>query len=153
MEANSIGLKLVNILLLLSFLEIGCGNTQSVQTVVSLSDTECQSNSAQMLVGDGLLKVTCGCVGSGESGKVYALPSNVTCHLSSSSSQVFFYLWGAQTSHQIVPTGTHQFQSTPVLNSKLNSMPSSSAITFPSAGVSYEFKEVYTGFQGQFIVP
>ena len=147
-------LKNISILLSLVILSSGCGGSNStILGPVEPATTVCQSGTAQILIADGFLKPTCGCIGAGESGTVYPVPANLTCHLATRTTQVFFYLWGTQLSHQIVSTGTNSFLSSPVLDSKKFNHLSSFIISFPPLGGTYEFKEVYTGMVGQFIVP
>jgi hypothetical protein len=117
-------------------------------------ETACKDGSAQILVGDGFLKAVCGCQGAGESGKIYTVSTPLTCHLQDSNSTVFFQLWGAKQPHQFVPTSsTDSHVSTPILNP--NSLPalSSTGITFSRGGKSYDYLEIYSGYQLQFVIP
>ncbi len=144
-------LKDLSTLLLLSFLFSGCGSGFAVPAAPDPASTDCQPGVAQILIGDGFLKPTCGCIGPGESGKVVS--ENLVCTLASGTTRVFFYLWGTQISHQILSTGNTAFLSSPVMN--LNTAPqlSSFVVSFSSPGTTYSFKEAFTGMTGQFFVP
>jgi len=151
---SGVNLRFMNtILLAFVFLWLGCGSGTSVQKATSPASTACPAGTAQILIGDGFLMPTCGCIGAGESGKVYPFPGNLTCHLATSNTQVFFYLWGTQLPHQIVSTGSRSFLSSPVMDSKKTSQLSSFVVSFPLAASTYEFHEIYTGMIGQFFVP
>ena len=61
-----------NIGVLLTLLaSLGCGNGTPVQATSDPATTACQPGVAQILVGDGFLKPTCGCIGTNESDRVY----------------------------------------------------------------------------------
>lgn len=140
-------------LLSLLFLFSGCGSGFAVPAAPDPASTVCQPEEAQILIGDGFLKPTCGCIGPGESGKVYPVSENLVCHLASGTTRVFFYLWGTQISHQILSTGNATFLSSPVMNLNIAPQLSSFVVSFSSPATTYSFKEVFTGMTGQFVVP
>lgn len=146
-------LKIASLLLLLAFANFGCGGAIPAQGLLNPSSTACQPLVAQILIGDNFLKPTCGCIGAGESGKIYPAPGNAICHLATSTTRVFFSLWGTQFPHQIVSIGGTGFLSSPIMSANQPPLLSSFQISFPSRGEIYEFKEIYTGMVGQFIVP
>ena len=146
-------LKNVSFLVALAFLSLGCGSGIPVQNTIDPVSTACPPETAQILIGDGFLKPTCGCTGTNESGRVYPAPENLICHLATSTTRVFFYLWGTQLPHQIVSTGNREFSSSPVMDSRGAPQFSSFAVSFPAPAVTYEFREIYTGMVGKFFVP
>jgi hypothetical protein len=145
-------LKTLSLSLVAALFCFGCGSVSL--PVVDPVSTACPTGVAQILIGDGFLKPTCGCIGAGESDRVYAAQERLTCHLETSTTQVFFYLWGAQLPHQIISTGGESFISSPVMDSK-KAPPQflSFTVFFPTPATTYDFKEVYTGMVGNFVVP
>ncbi|MEO7162205.1 MAG: hypothetical protein ABI041_04745 [Bdellovibrionia bacterium] len=144
--------KNVGVLLIL-LASLGCGSGTAVLATSDPATTACQPGSAQILVGDGFLKPTCGCIGTNESDRVYLAPGNLICHLATSNTRVFFHLWGTQIPHQIVSIGSSSFLSSPVMDLKVTPQLSSFVVSFPSPAATYEFREIYTGIVGRFIVP
>ena len=142
------------LLMTLATFDQGCGSTSNPPGTIDAASTRCNSGVAQISVGDGFLRIFCGCTGPGETaGTVFSTPGRLTCHLPSSNSQVFFYFLGTVLHHQIVPNGSNKFPSSPVSDPSSSSQVRSYAISFPQAATTYDFQDIYGGMTGQIFVP
>ncbi|MFZ9594709.1 MAG: hypothetical protein ACO3A2_01375 [Bdellovibrionia bacterium] len=132
---------------------LGCGSPTSLLNQFNLTSAPCGPQEAQVLVGDGFFKVTCGCTVPSENNKIYGPSEALVCHLPSSEAKVFFFTFGARLAHQVVPTGSSRFAPSPIFMPTEGQPAPSFAVSFPEGGRTYDFQDAYTGMTGQFIVP
>jgi hypothetical protein len=123
--------------LLFASLVIGCGKTR------------CPPGAAQILVGDGFMKILCGCT---ETSAIVMPPATLDCHLAARDSQVFVTFQGT-LKHQIIPSVVNEFVPTPMYDPGASPVNSSAVLKFPSGPKTYGFTEVISGMQGRFFVP
>jgi hypothetical protein len=145
--------SLLLITLGLSILTLGCGSSNYPPGTIDAASTSCSPGMVQLQIGDGFMRILCGCSQVGEEpGTVVMQPSSLTCHLSSSQTQVFFHFLGNTLKHQIRPVNSDAFPLSGV-SDPFSSVPLDS-YSFPLSGTgTYEFEDTYQGTRGRFIVP
>jgi hypothetical protein len=138
--------------LVLALSGVGCSG-DSPSTQIPLSSTTCASGTAAIEIGDGYMRILCGCSGTGEvDGRVYSSPGNLTCHVAAAGTLVFFNYLTTILPHQVVSTGG-TFVSSPVFD-PTNIMPvRTHAAAMSLAGTTYPFQDIYSGMTGQIITP
>ena len=135
----------------------GCaGSSQpALPNSIQAMDTQCTTGMAQILVGDGFMRILCGCTGTAETDGTYIqAPTSLTCHLSSGSSVVLFHLTGTVNRHQIVSTGTPTFVPSAVSDPSSGNPITVYTAFFPQTSTTYSFADSFnSAIQGQIVIP
>lgn len=136
----------------------GCGPAPTFSNSIEASATACSPGVAEFLVGDGFMKILCGCTQANEApGTVFPSPSNLTCHLPTRKTQVFFYYSGTILQHRIVLSPNQsliQLPSSPVSNPSDSSPIRSYSVSFSQLPLqTVEFQDSFSAMKGKFIVP
>ncbi len=126
---------------------VGCGSSYP-----SVSpDTQCGPEVAQIQIGDGFLRIFCGCTQPGENpGAVFRSGQELVCHLPTQNSQVIFYFLNNFIPHQVVSTGPNTFISSSVIQSRSLT---SHVVRFHVPSSTYGFVDSFTAITGKIIVP
>jgi hypothetical protein len=142
------------LLLILLCLCISCGKANPTGYDPSEPTKGCSANAAEIQVGDGFMRILCGCQGSGEeNGKIFPYPGNLTCHLGANQSVVFFNFIGIRSNHQIIADGSTPFHSTPVVTPSVLRPGFVYGVTFASGFSTFPFKDAFSGMKGEIVFP
>jgi hypothetical protein len=131
-----------------------CGDRSATGLArIDAASTQCPSGTAAIQVGDGFLRILCGCTGASETpGVVFPAPGNLICHLPQNPTPaVFFYFQGITLRHQIIPTGAETFPASPIMNPGSNLVSWGSIL--PKPATTYSFIDTISGMTGQLIAP
>ena len=133
---------------------LSCGQAKVPFALIDASSTTCIPGVAEILVGDGFLQILCGCTLPTEAaGSIFPPPGGLTCHLPTRESVVFFYFFGAQNKHQIVPLVEGSFPSSPISDPTQESPIRAYSLQFSTPSSVYGFEDAFTGLTGQIILP
>jgi hypothetical protein len=135
---------------------VSCGNavTPEMGSQIDPAVTQCAPGTAHILVGDGFLRIICGCVQPGQTpGTTFTASDTLICNVAQPSTIVFFSFVGTVLQHQIVPTGPNQFVPTPVSDPANGEPLQVYAVNLPLSSATYNFQDSYSGLTGQIIVP
>lgn len=132
----------------------GCGNAASAPAFITAAESKCPGDSAAIRVGDGFFQILCGCTLASEaSGTIFSTPGSLTCHLSSSTSIVYFYYLGNALRHQILSTGTPTFTSSGLSDPSQPTPIRVHTVSFSTPNSTYDFQEAINGLTGKIFVP
>ncbi len=133
---------------ILATLSTACGNF--AQLSVTPTNSTCQANQAQILVGDGFLKNLCGCTQT--AGTQVGPGTSLDCTVVAGTT-VFFHYIGTRLKHQIAPTTSGSFVISPPRDPDNANSILAHAVTFQTSG-TYGFQDLYfPQLIGQIIVP
>ncbi len=129
---------------------------ESISTL-DTSNTQCHSNEAKILVGDGFFQICCGCTQPNEISGTFFYHNHFptfTCHLSNRQTTVFFIFSGTQLPHLIQSTGSENFGALPWVDLKQTTdLLRVHGVTFPQKSATYDFIDLPMHMTGQIFIP
>ena len=138
----------------LGFTLNGCDKAATRPFAINEALTSCAPGTASILVGDGFLQILCGCTLPSEtSGTTVSASGNLTCHLSTSDTKLFFYYLGTTQRHQIIPTVPGSFLPSPISDPSRDPVIRVYVVQFTTPATVYGFEDAFTRVSGQVFVP
>lgn len=160
---------IVLFLILFSLLAASCGPTEA-DYKINPATTSCSPGAAEITIGDGFLRRTCGCTELTEQPETTTFKTSgigmaplLTCTVAPGT-HLFFEFLGTTLKHQIIPL---KYPMTPLADNEVGNafVPSPISnpadrnpvrfhpIPVPTTPGTYPFADIFSGMQGEIIVP